>query len=543
MSHNLMRSSAAQILEGEETSPWHPVPGKKTLSQQLPVQRRSDVAAVAAVLQFSLEGTGGGAHAEQAAGAAGAAGAGHAGSAPQAGAGALADPFAVHLMGDSFAPAVARSAARPQTGQVVQRKALGEALRGGAAAQRAEAAEAGEAGEVAASAGAPSGGGQALPDDVRVKMELAFGADFSAVRIHEGGHAASLGALAYAQGSELHFAPGQYQPHSEAGQELLGHELAHVVQQAQGRVQSTAQAKGAAINDDAGLEREADELGARAARGEAATAVASAPAVASSPSSSSPSASSHVASSSSSASSAPAAAADAIQCRKLHHVVPVEAKITASSSGQWMLVQGLGSLGFPQWHLTIFPSNQDNQSKWKNSFALPAQGSRPVTQWMEYDELHITSPEGEHFYYTDGCVPLAASLTTGARSPAWASEHWQWANWLCANWFQVDLQALNTYVAERPQHEQAERNEQQAEQAYQEIMWKRYLHWVQQCPELYAKTQMPFEQWRKQFEDGFTGSYQELREHIRKEDRESGGKLADYPKREWRDDDEGFGYV
>lgn len=110
--------------------------------------------------------------------------------------------------------------------------------------------------------------GRALPDDVRGKMEHALDADFSAVRVHEGRQAASMGALAYTQGADIHFAPGQYDPYSQRGQELLGHELVHVVQQAQGRVRAPAQARGAAINQDPALEREADELGARAARGE-----------------------------------------------------------------------------------------------------------------------------------------------------------------------------------------------------------------------------------------------------------------------------------
>jgi len=115
------------------------------------------------------------------------------------------------------------------------------------------------------------GGGAPLPDEVRCKMQGAFGADLSAVRVHEGAHVAALGALAYTQGTDVHFAPGRYRPESPAGQELLGHELTHVVQQSQGRVAATRQAKGVGINDDASLEREADELGARAARGETVT--------------------------------------------------------------------------------------------------------------------------------------------------------------------------------------------------------------------------------------------------------------------------------
>jgi Domain of unknown function (DUF4157) len=125
----------------------------------------------------------------------------------------------------------------------------------------------GGAGEEARSA-APATGGRELPTDVRAKMEAAMNADFSAVRIHEGPQASAMGALAYTQGTDLYFAPGQYDPQSSRGQELLGHELAHVVQQSQGRVNATVQAHGAGINEDSGLEAEADQMGAKAARGE-----------------------------------------------------------------------------------------------------------------------------------------------------------------------------------------------------------------------------------------------------------------------------------
>jgi Domain of unknown function (DUF4157) len=113
-------------------------------------------------------------------------------------------------------------------------------------------------------------GGNPMPEVVQAKMERSFQTDFSAVRIHEGQHAAAAGALAYTQGTNIHFAPGQYAPHSSSGQELLGHELAHVVQQSSGRVQATRQMKGLAVNDNPALEHEADVMGARAARGEAA---------------------------------------------------------------------------------------------------------------------------------------------------------------------------------------------------------------------------------------------------------------------------------
>src|SRR5579859_5834329 len=67
-------------------------------------------------------------------------------------------------------------------------------------------------------------------------MATAFGADFSDVTVHEGPEAAAIGARAYTHGSTIHFAPGEYAPQSPGGQELLGHELAHVVQQRAGQV-------------------------------------------------------------------------------------------------------------------------------------------------------------------------------------------------------------------------------------------------------------------------------------------------------------------
>lgn len=141
----------------------------------------------------------------------------------------------------------------PQAGRVAQLKA---ALRSG--------------GDFASQASllAP-GGGERLPGPVQAKMEHAFGSDFSDVRVHQDGQAEGMGAKAFARGNDVHFASGAYSPDSQGGQEVLGHELAHVVQQRQGRVAPTMQAKGGlGINTDVGLEHEADVMGAKAARGE-----------------------------------------------------------------------------------------------------------------------------------------------------------------------------------------------------------------------------------------------------------------------------------
>ena len=84
--------------------------------------------------------------------------------------------------------------------------------------------------------------------------------DMSDVRVSfNSAKPAQLQALAYTQGNDIHLGRGQ--------ERHLPHEAWHVVQQRQGRVQATAQAKGVAINDDAGLEREADAMGERASQG------------------------------------------------------------------------------------------------------------------------------------------------------------------------------------------------------------------------------------------------------------------------------------
>jgi len=120
------------------------------------------------------------------------------------------------------------------------------------------------------------GGGRPLPEAVRRNMESAFGSDFSDVRIHVGPQASAIGALAFTLGSDIHFAPGLYNPESHHGQHLLGHELAHVVQQRAGRVRNPF-GSGVAVVQDPALEAEADRLGQRAATHVAAPALQAAP--------------------------------------------------------------------------------------------------------------------------------------------------------------------------------------------------------------------------------------------------------------------------
>lgn len=111
-----------------------------------------------------------------------------------------------------------------------------------------------------------------LPEDVQDKMENSFQADFSNVKIHQNSQSANdQNALAYTQGNDVHFAPGQFKPGTQSGQELIGHELSHVVQQRKGRVKPTTEANGMQINDDRALEKEADDQGRMAAQGRSAS--------------------------------------------------------------------------------------------------------------------------------------------------------------------------------------------------------------------------------------------------------------------------------
>ncbi|WP_298920247.1 DUF4157 domain-containing protein [uncultured Nostoc sp.] len=89
------------------------------------------------------------------------------------------------------------------------------------------------------------GGGQAMAENIRHPMEVAFGADFSGVKVHTDGQSdllnRSIQARAFTTGQDVFFRQGEYNPGSRGGQELLAHELTHVVQQNGGAVQRSHQ--------------------------------------------------------------------------------------------------------------------------------------------------------------------------------------------------------------------------------------------------------------------------------------------------------------
>jgi Domain of unknown function (DUF4157) len=96
-----------------------------------------------------------------------------------------------------------------------------------------------------------------LPDNLKVGIENLSGIAMDDVRVHYNSSKPSqLQALAYTQGTDIHVAPGREQH--------LPHEAWHVMQQMQGRVKPTLQAKGVSINDDESLEHEADVMGRKA---------------------------------------------------------------------------------------------------------------------------------------------------------------------------------------------------------------------------------------------------------------------------------------
>jgi Domain of unknown function (DUF4157) len=75
-----------------------------------------------------------------------------------------------------------------------------------------------------------------IASDIRQFMERAYRVSFSDVRLHIGPEAHAIGAMAFAWGSDIFFAPDAYCPATVKWRLLLAHELAHIIQQREGRV-------------------------------------------------------------------------------------------------------------------------------------------------------------------------------------------------------------------------------------------------------------------------------------------------------------------
>jgi hypothetical protein len=119
----------------------------------------------------------------------------------------------------------------------------------------------GDVPEIAASHGMP------MPAPLRARAEVLFGADFSAIRLHDDGAAAQaaarVAARAFTVDNDIYFGGGWYRPHTDDGARLVGHELAHVVQQHNGL--ASADLKGTGDR----YEQEADAAGSAFVKGEA----------------------------------------------------------------------------------------------------------------------------------------------------------------------------------------------------------------------------------------------------------------------------------
>ena len=104
---------------------------------------------------------------------------------------------------------------------------------------------------------APRPNNTGMPDNLKAGIESLSGFSMDDVRVHyNSSKPATVQALAYTQGTDIHVAPGQ--------EKHLPHEAWHVAQQMAGRVSPTTNINGLPVNDNAALEHEADVMGEKA---------------------------------------------------------------------------------------------------------------------------------------------------------------------------------------------------------------------------------------------------------------------------------------
>ena len=104
---------------------------------------------------------------------------------------------------------------------------------------------------------APRPNNTGMPDNLKAGIENLSGFSMDNVRVHyNSSKPATVQALAYTQGTDIHVAPGQ--------EKHLPHEAWHVAQQMAGRVSPTTNINGMPVNDNGSLEHEADVMGEKA---------------------------------------------------------------------------------------------------------------------------------------------------------------------------------------------------------------------------------------------------------------------------------------
>lgn len=351
-----------------------------------------------------------------------------------------------------------------------------------------------------------------LPDSLKAGVENLSGYAMDDVRVHyNSSQPAQLQAHAYAQGTDIHVAPGQ--------EKHLPHEAWHVVQQKQGRVKPTLQMKGNVnINDDVGLEKEADEKGLLALR-----------------------MTNTIQQKKNTSHAHKAANQNAtIQCLKVKGTVDDKAVVIASKSKRWMINQGMNGIGY-KWHMTIFPSNQ---ASWTGTYKLPAKGKRGIADWMEFSEFHITTPGSEkHFFYNENLAPLNKSMESFGRSQPWTDSDWSTANRIVALWFKRGIPGYNwlqNYVAQRPEGERLEALELAKEKKYQEDLWALYKNFLTARVGGFSKGPPDYEEWVSNLERSWEGSRDTLMERVR-EDAISSKNLY-VQQGPWKEDEKGSGF-
>ncbi len=148
-----------------------------------------------------------------------------------------ADRMAEAVVQRLYAPKLERSQPMPAVQPVVQREIESgdDELQRSWVQRRSDAVSGAASPELETEIQQARGGGQPLANSIRQPMEQAFGFDFSRVKIHADGQAdqlnRSIQAKAFTTGQDVFFRQGAYDPGSRGGQELIAHELTHVVQQ------------------------------------------------------------------------------------------------------------------------------------------------------------------------------------------------------------------------------------------------------------------------------------------------------------------------
>jgi len=149
---------------------------------------------------------------------------------------------------DATASKVVQQINSPNQNSSIQRLKISDRnnLQAKSFSQKREKTNGGEATEdLESSIQSARGRGQALDTHLQAKMGQAMGADFSGVKVHTDSQAdqlnESIQAKAFTTGHDVFFRQGAYDPSSHSGQELIAHELAHVVQQNGNNIQRKSQ--------------------------------------------------------------------------------------------------------------------------------------------------------------------------------------------------------------------------------------------------------------------------------------------------------------